>query len=120
MIGVGADERFATFAGRVAHRDELDARMAAWIAERDLATVLAAFEAAEAAAAPVYRVADLLADPHVQARGSFEEIDGVPMQGLIARLSETPGVLRWAGRGRDADPEADWEPRPSPLRPETA
>ena len=25
------------------------------------------------------------------------------MQGLIAKLSETPGVLRWAGRGIDAD-----------------
>jgi hypothetical protein len=25
------------------------------------------------------------------------------MQGLIAKLSATPGVLRWSGRGVDAD-----------------
>jgi hypothetical protein len=28
------------------------------------------------------------------------------MQGLIARLSATPGVLRWAGRPLGADTEA--------------
>ena len=31
------------------------------------------------------------------------EVDGTPMQGLIARLSATPGRLRWAGRPLDAD-----------------
>jgi hypothetical protein len=42
------------------------------------------------------------------------EVDGVPMQGLVARLSATPGHIRWAGRplGADdpVDPEA-WPPR---------
>lgn len=112
MIGVGDDERFHTFTGRVDHRAELDARMTAWIAQRDLDAVLDAFTAAHAAAAPVYTVADLLADPHVRERGSFTEVDGVPMQGLIARLSATPGTIRWAGRERNADPDALWSPRP--------
>jgi hypothetical protein len=31
------------------------------------------------------------------------DVDGVPMQGLIARLSATPGAIRWAGRGLGAD-----------------
>ena len=30
----------------------------------------------------------------------------MPMQGLIARLSETPGRIRWAGRPLDADGDA--------------
>ena len=30
-------------------------------------------------------------------------LDGTPMQGLIAKLSATPGALRWQGRALDAD-----------------
>jgi crotonobetainyl-CoA:carnitine CoA-transferase CaiB-like acyl-CoA transferase len=103
LVGVGGDERFHSFAGRVAHRDELDAAMAAWIAARDLDTVLAEFDAAHAAAAPVMTMADLAVDPHMLARQAIVEVDGTPMQGLIARLSETPGRIRWAGRAMGAD-----------------
>ena len=39
------------------------------------------------------------------ARGSIIEVDGTPMQGLIARLSRTPGRVRWAGRPLGADTE---------------
>src|SRR5690606_21200769 len=52
-VGAGDDPRFATFEGRVAHRDEVDEVVATWIGARPLVEVLAAFEAAEAAAAPV-------------------------------------------------------------------
>ena len=102
LIGVN-DERFVSFAGRVEHRDELDALVAAWIAARPLAEVLDAFEQAEAAIAPVMTMADIAVDPHYRARDAIVELDGVPMQGLIARLAATPGVLRWAGRALDAD-----------------
>ena len=30
-------------------------------------------------------------------------VDGTPMQGLIAKLSKTPGSIRWAGRPLGAD-----------------
>ena len=98
LVGVGDDERFHSFAGRVAHREELDAAMADWVAARDLDVVLAEFDAAHAAAAPVMNMADLATDPHIAARRSIVEVDGTPMQGLIARLSKTPGHIRWAGR----------------------
>ena len=68
----------------------------AWIAARPLAEVLAGFEAAEAAIAPVYTIADIAADPHYRARGSVVDVDGVPMPGLVARLSATPGRLTGA------------------------
>jgi crotonobetainyl-CoA:carnitine CoA-transferase CaiB-like acyl-CoA transferase len=103
LVGLDGDERFATFEGRAAHRDELDAIVTEWIAARPAADVVAAFEAAEAAIAPVYSMRQLLADPHVRARGTFVEVDGVVMQGPAARLSATPGEVRWAGRGLDAD-----------------
>jgi crotonobetainyl-CoA:carnitine CoA-transferase CaiB-like acyl-CoA transferase len=106
LLGVEADTRFHSFAGRVEHRDELDALLEAWVGERDLADVLATLERMDVAAAPVHRMSELYADPHVRARGTIVELDGTPMQGLIARLSATPGVLNWAGRPLGADTEA--------------
>ena len=103
LLGLQHDERFATFEGRAAHREELDAAVQAWIGARPAAEVLETFEAAHAAIAPVYSMRDLLADPHVKARGVFVEVDGVIQQGPVARLSRTPAELKWAGRKLGAD-----------------
>jgi crotonobetainyl-CoA:carnitine CoA-transferase CaiB-like acyl-CoA transferase len=103
LLGVGDDERFTTFEGRVTHREELDAITRDWIGARDHDDVIAAFEAAHAAIAPVYSTADVAADPHVRERGSLVTVDGVVMPGLIARLSVTPGAVRHAGRALDVD-----------------
>jgi crotonobetainyl-CoA:carnitine CoA-transferase CaiB-like acyl-CoA transferase len=106
LVGLGDDDRFGSFTGRVGHRDELDAHLSAWIAARPLREVLAAFEDAEAAAAPVYTMADIATDPHYRAREAIVDVDGVPMQNVIARLSRTPGEIRHAGRPLGADTEA--------------
>jgi crotonobetainyl-CoA:carnitine CoA-transferase CaiB-like acyl-CoA transferase len=106
LIGVGDDSRFATFEGRAAHRDELDAAVARWIGARPSTDVLAAFDAAQAAIAPVYSMRDLLEDPHVRARHVFVEVDGVVQQAPVARLSRTPAELRHAGRPLGADTDA--------------
>ncbi len=103
VLGVGDDERFVTFAGRTEHRDELEQIMTDWCLARTRAEVIDAFTAAEAAIGPVYDMADIAADPHYAARGAIADVDGTPMQGLIAGLSATPGQLRWSGRSLDAD-----------------
>ncbi len=103
LIGLGDDERFADFSGRVAHREEIDAHMAEWMAQRSTEQVLSEFQAAHAAVAPVYDMADIAADPHFADRGAIIEVDGIPMQEVVARLSATPGRVRWAGRPLDAD-----------------
>jgi crotonobetainyl-CoA:carnitine CoA-transferase CaiB-like acyl-CoA transferase len=107
MTLVGLDDpRFATSAGRVEHRDEVDRVVREWIAARSSDEVLAAFETAQAAIAPVMTMGDIDRDPHYLARDAIVEVDGVPMQGLIAHLSKTPGRIRWAGRPLDADGKA--------------
>ncbi len=114
LIGREGDDRFATFDGRIAHRDEVEAEMRAWVGSRTLEEALAAFEEADAAAAPVFDVAEMSADPHIVAREALIEVDGVVQPNLIARLSRTPGKVRWAGRalGHDNDhrpgPDRDW------------
>jgi hypothetical protein len=35
----------------------------------------------------------------------IETVGTTPMQGLLASLSHTPGVLRWEGRALDSDHE---------------
>ena len=103
LLGVDDDPRFATFEGRTTHRAELEEIMTRWCAQRTQAEVLDAFTAAEAAIGPVLDMADIAADPHYAAREAITTVDGTPMQGLIARLSATPGAIRWAGRPLDAD-----------------
>lgn len=103
LIGLGGDEELAGFDGRVAHRDRIDARMAQWMLQRTQAQALAEFENVDAAAAPVYDMADIFADPQYQARNAIINVDGVPMPQLIAQLSATPGAVRWAGRAQNQD-----------------
>jgi crotonobetainyl-CoA:carnitine CoA-transferase CaiB-like acyl-CoA transferase len=116
LMDLGDDARFASFEGRAAHRDELDAAVAAWIGARPAPDVLAAFEAAQAAIAPVYGMRDLLADPHVRARDVFVEVDGVVQQAPVARFSRTPGTVRHAGRPLGADTDAVLAELPDPGR----
>ena len=103
VLGVAGDERFATFSDRMHNRTALESIMVDWCAQRTQADVLTAFTAAEAAIGPVLDMADIASDPHFAAREAIATVDGTPMQGLIAKLSATPGALRWQGRAADAD-----------------
>ena len=99
---------FATGAGRAGHADELDQAVGDWIGCHDRAEVLAEFEKAEAAVAPVYDIRDVMADEQYRALGSItevpdDELGTLRMQNVLFRLSETPGAIRWAGRPHGAD-----------------
>jgi len=68
--GLSADPRFATLAGRLAHRTELDREMAAWTSARTVAAVVAALVRVELAGATVTGAAVLAAEPNLILRGS--------------------------------------------------
>jgi crotonobetainyl-CoA:carnitine CoA-transferase CaiB-like acyl-CoA transferase len=106
LLGVGEDQRYTSFGGRAANRDELEAVMTAWCAERTRAQVMAEMGAIEAAVGPVLDMADIAVDPHIVARGTITSVGDTPMQSLIARLSATPGVLHHEGRSLNADGDA--------------
>lgn len=103
ILGVENDPRFANFNLRVEHREELDRLVSQWCAQRTQEEVMRIFEEADAAIGPVYDMADIANDPHYAARRMIDSLDGTPMQGLIARLSATPGALRWQGKAPNAD-----------------
>ena len=105
VLGVGDDTRFATFTGRTENRDELEALMVDWCAQHTRDEVVATLAKADAAVGPVFDMADIATDEHYAARQMIETVGTTPMQGLLASLSHTPGVLRWEGRALDADHE---------------
>jgi crotonobetainyl-CoA:carnitine CoA-transferase CaiB-like acyl-CoA transferase len=101
---------FATGADRARHADVLDEAVGSWIAERTRDEVLAAFEKAEAAVAPVQDVRDVMTDPQYAALDTITTLDDpdlgpLRMQNVLFRLSSTPGAIRWAGRPHGADTE---------------
>ena len=101
---------FASGVQRAQHADELDDAVGGWIAERDAAEVILAFEDAQAAAGRVNDVRDVMADPQYRALGTVlrvpdPELGEVAMQNVLFRLSDTPGAVRWSGRPHGADTE---------------
>jgi crotonobetainyl-CoA:carnitine CoA-transferase CaiB-like acyl-CoA transferase len=91
--------------------DEIDGAVAAWIGERARDEVLAAFEGAGAAIAPVYDARDVLADPQLEHLGSISTVEDAQlgplrMPNVISRLSETPGRIRHSGGRHGCDTDA--------------
>ncbi len=103
VLGVEGDDRFTTFAARMEHRSQLETVMSDWCRLHPQNEVLRAFTDAEAAIGPVMTMADISTDPHYAARDAIVDLDGTPMQGLVAKLSATPGALRWQGRAMNED-----------------
>ncbi len=109
-------EWFASARERVRHADELDRIVGDWIGAREFEHVMAAFEQAGAALAPIYDTEQVVNDPHVQATGMVttvedEDLGPLKMQNLLFRLAASPGRIRFAGRGLGQDSDAVYAER---------
>jgi crotonobetainyl-CoA:carnitine CoA-transferase CaiB-like acyl-CoA transferase len=96
------DPALARNDGRVAQSAMLDAAITAWTSHHSIDDVLAALEQAEVPSGRIYSVADIVADPHYQARDMLLKADlpggaSVKMPGIVPKLSDTPGEVRWQG-----------------------
>ena len=99
---VAEDPRFQTPQDRVAHIDEVDGIVAAWIGRHDLQFVLEEFEKAEAAVGPAYNIGQIFQDPQYRARAdiievSDEDLGPIKMANAFPFMSETPAEIRHAG-----------------------
>ncbi|MND73683.1 Crotonobetainyl-CoA:carnitine CoA-transferase [compost metagenome] len=93
---------FAQNDGRARQSELLDAAITVWTSRYPIDKVLEVLEAAEVPAGRIYSVADIVADPHYQARDMLldAELPGgarVKMPGIVPKLSETPGAINWQG-----------------------
>ncbi|MGE0827536.1 MAG: CaiB/BaiF CoA transferase family protein [Candidatus Binatia bacterium] len=96
------DPRFVGQVVRGQHREVIDGIVAAWTQDQDLATVLARLEEATIPVGPVYSIADIVNDPHFQARDMLLSVHDrllgeIRMPGVVPKLSETPGEVRFTG-----------------------
>lgn len=84
------DERFRTNAGRVEHREVLDAAIGAWCARHDLVHVQKRADAAGIGNARYNTVTDVLDHPHLAARDRWREV-GTP-SGPVPALLPPPVI----------------------------
>jgi crotonobetainyl-CoA:carnitine CoA-transferase CaiB-like acyl-CoA transferase len=100
-LGLESDSRFNEFQSCDEHEEEFHQVAADWFKARTLAQAVEAFENAGAIGAPVMSGEDMCEDPHIKAREmlvSMPDPEGgetpIVMQGIVPKLSETPGKMR--------------------------
>ncbi|CAB3947387.1 CaiB/BaiF CoA transferase family protein [Achromobacter insolitus] len=118
LDGLAQDERYASNAARVAHRDELCGRIQEALGQRPRTTWLEQLEAVGVPCGPVNDLRDVFNDPHVQARGAHLRMPCAWAQGgelnLLAnplKLSATPVTYRMPPPRLDEHAQqilADW------------
>jgi crotonobetainyl-CoA:carnitine CoA-transferase CaiB-like acyl-CoA transferase len=108
-----ADPRFVDNPARVAHRDDIDAIVAAAIERLTLAELGERLVAHEVGFSPIHDIADVFADPQMQAREAIvpvpdSELGEVRMQAVVPRFSETACTVRAAGPTLDEHGDEVW------------
>ena len=94
------DERFKDDISRGDNGEIISERLSKWCAERTSQEVLDEMEEARLPAGPVLSPQQVLEDPHIEAKGLFQQIEypgletPAPVMGTPVELSETPGKIR--------------------------
>jgi crotonobetainyl-CoA:carnitine CoA-transferase CaiB-like acyl-CoA transferase len=104
VIGAAAladDERFTTNQARVSHHDQLHPLLVERLRLRSRAAWVADLKREGVPCGSVRDVAEVLEDPHLDARGMIETVEhitagAVKVLGVPIKLSETPGSVRTA------------------------
>jgi crotonobetainyl-CoA:carnitine CoA-transferase CaiB-like acyl-CoA transferase len=96
---LATDPKFATNDSRLAHHDELKARVEAALAAATAAEWVTRFEAAQVAAGPIYEFDEVFEDPQVKHLGLVAEVDQpgygkAKMLAFPVRASATPARIR--------------------------
>ena len=96
------DERFKDNAARLENKDVLNEILQYWLGQRSLTKLLEQLVPAGGVVGPVYNSAQIVQDPHYQAREDVltvedSELGKMLMPGIIPKFSRTPGAVRYAG-----------------------
>ncbi len=95
------DPHLQTDMARYEHRDRIDPLVAEWMAGHTVAEAMEKLEKARIPCGPLRGTDEVLNDPHIQSEKMVEYVDmevpglaKVPMTGISAKLSKTPGDIR--------------------------
>jgi crotonobetainyl-CoA:carnitine CoA-transferase CaiB-like acyl-CoA transferase len=106
------DPRFADNQSRRANVAALDRLIESWTRRHELRELWEILVRADVPAAPVYSVADVVADPQYQARDMILRLIGphgigeLLVPGVVPRFVDAPSSVRWLGRAAGADTAA--------------
>jgi len=97
------DPRFRDAVDRSANHEAIDDIVGEWTRRNDLVDLERVLHEADVPATRIYTLADIFGDPHYAARNTITrapdpDFGTVAMAAPAPRLSETPGVIRHAGR----------------------
>jgi crotonobetainyl-CoA:carnitine CoA-transferase CaiB-like acyl-CoA transferase len=95
---LGADPRYASVVGRLAHEDEVEAIVREWLAKHDAHNAMLALQSHGIAAGEVLSAKGMHEDPHLRARDFFVTLDHPSAgthdyPGLPLKFSGTPPVF---------------------------
>ena len=93
---------FKNNAARLENRDALNDELNGWLSQHELKETLDQLIPAGGVVGPVYDAAQIMDDPHYQAREDIIDIDDpelglTKMVGVVPKFSETPGAVEHAG-----------------------
>ncbi|MFC7554539.1 CaiB/BaiF CoA transferase family protein [Pseudoroseomonas wenyumeiae] len=93
---------------RLARRDETNQLVAGWVGSLDFEELMRLTDEAGVPCGPINSIADIFTDPQFEARGNLQTVQDprvgeIVLPAGVPTLSETPPVLRHAGRAKSAD-----------------
>ena len=95
------DPALASNSGRVEHEVSIDKSLCDWCAANNASHILHILDLNRVPGGPIYNVEDMVADPHFNARGLFENVqingETLKIPAILPKLDKTPGSTRWPG-----------------------
>jgi crotonobetainyl-CoA:carnitine CoA-transferase CaiB-like acyl-CoA transferase len=118
LVGAGADHLLPELDSGIMHDKDMkkiqaflgrcNEHLLKWTESRTYDELAKALSAADAVYSPVYTVADIVKDPHFEARGDLvrapdDRWGSVLMQGIVPKFPSRDHTVKHAGRDRGAD-----------------
>ena len=102
LAGLITDPRFKDNAARLENREDLNQVLGGWLGQRSTEEAMDTLIPAGGVVGPVYDAAQIVDDPHYQAREDILNIDDpelgpTRMVGIVPKFSGTPGAVEHAG-----------------------
>lgn len=96
------DPRFKNHTERGENEKLLDQIITDWTQVRNAAELRATLEEHNVVCGPINSIAEIIEDPHFQARGMIREVEDdrfgtLKVPGITPKLTETPGDIAWLG-----------------------
>jgi formyl-CoA transferase len=96
------DPKYATHLARGKNQEALEGVVADWAEQHDAAEIDRILNEAGVICGPIYTIADIFADEQYRAREMLVEHADAELgpflgPGVVPKLSETPGAVRWSG-----------------------